>query len=87
MGDDDTAALTHQRRDLQAQRLAAAGGHQHQRIAAARDVLDDLALPAEKRREAEDRLENRESPGHALSSARSYRTARKSANGFFAWVR
>ncbi len=56
--DDDSAALAHQRRDLEAQRLAAAGGHQHQRIAAVRDVLDDLALLAEKRREAEDRFEN-----------------------------
>src|SRR6266704_1952373 len=64
--DDDAAALAHQRRDLKAQRLAAAGGHQHQRIAAVRDVLDDLALLAEKRREAEDRFENRESLGHAF---------------------
>jgi len=56
--DDDSAALAHQRRDLEAQRLAAAGGHQHQRIAAVRDVLDDLALLAEKRREAEDGFEN-----------------------------
>src|SRR5439155_7846106 len=56
--DDDAAAIAHQRRDLEAQRLAAAGGHQHQRIAAVRDVLDDLALLAEKRRETEDRFEN-----------------------------
>jgi hypothetical protein len=41
-GNDDAAALAHQRRDLEAQRFAAAGGHQYQRIAAARDVLDDL---------------------------------------------
>ena len=35
-----------QRRDLVAQRLAAAGRHQHQRVAAADDVLDDLLLAA-----------------------------------------
>ena len=35
-----------QRRDLVSQRLAAAGGHQHQRIAAADHVLDHLALEA-----------------------------------------
>ena len=34
--DDDPGAGAHQRRDLVAQRLAAAGRHQHQRVAAAR---------------------------------------------------
>ena len=35
-----------QRRDLVAQRLAAAGGHEHERVAAVHDVLDDLRLAA-----------------------------------------
>ena len=45
---DDPHPRTQQGRNLVAQRLAAAGGHQHQRIAAVRHVLDDLLLlPAE----------------------------------------
>jgi hypothetical protein len=44
--DDDGGARPQQGRDLVAQRLAAARGHQHQGVAAGRDVLDDLRLPA-----------------------------------------
>ena len=44
--DHHTHARAQQRRDLVGQRLAAAGGHQHQRIAAAGHVLDHLALEA-----------------------------------------
>ena len=44
-GDHHADAGPGQRRDLVAQRLAATGRHQHQRVAAADDVLDDLALP------------------------------------------
>ena len=45
---DDPHPRTQQGRNLVAQRLAAAGRHQHQRIAAVRHVLDDLLLlPAE----------------------------------------
>ena len=42
--DHHAHAMPHQCRDLVGQRLAAAGGHQHQRVAAAGHVLDHLAL-------------------------------------------
>ncbi|CFE02616.1 Uncharacterised protein [Bordetella pertussis] len=45
-GNHDTGAFAHQRGHLVAQRLAAAGRHQHQRVAAADDVLDDGLLVA-----------------------------------------
>ena len=48
------AAVPHDRRHLVAQALAAAGGHQHQRVAAAGDVIDDRGLQATKRAVAED---------------------------------
>ncbi len=51
--DDDAAALSQQGRQLIAQRLAAAGRHQHQAIAAVRDMPDDLFLRAPKARQAE----------------------------------
>ena len=51
--DDDRRALAQQRRHLVAQRLAAAGRHQHQRIAATRDMGDDFALRTAKRLVAE----------------------------------
>src|SRR6266851_4409800 len=45
---DDAEPGTDERRDLKAQRLAATGRHQHQRIAAGDDVSNDLfLLPAE----------------------------------------
>ena len=53
---DDADAFAQQRRDLVAQRLAAAGRHQHQRVAAADDVLDDLGLLPAKRGIAENFL-------------------------------
>src|SRR3546814_13706124 len=40
-GDHDPAALAQDGRDLVAQRLAATGGHQHQRVVAAGDVVED----------------------------------------------
>ena len=43
-----------QRGDLVAQRLAAAGRHEHERVAAAGDVVDDLPLPAPERLVPED---------------------------------
>jgi hypothetical protein len=46
--DHDADARPQQRRDLVAQRLAAAGRHQHQRVAAADHVLDDLGLRPRK---------------------------------------
>ena len=56
--DHDADAVAQQRGNLVAQRLAAAGGHQHQRVAAAGDVLDDLGLLPAKGRIAEDFFEN-----------------------------
>jgi len=52
--DDDTRAGAHQRRNLVAKRFAAPGGHQHQRIAACNQRLDDFALAAAKIAESED---------------------------------
>ena len=51
---DHADAVADQRRDLVAQRLAAAGRHEHQRVAAADHVLDDLLLVAAERVVAED---------------------------------
>ena len=45
-GHDDPGALPDQRGDLVAERLAAAGRHEHQRVAAAHDGVDDLGLLA-----------------------------------------
>jgi hypothetical protein len=52
--DHDPDAVADQRRDLVAQRLAAAGRHQHQRVATADDVADDLLLATPERVVAED---------------------------------
>ena len=57
-GDDDRDAVAEQGGDLVAQRLAAAGGHDHQAVAAARDVLDDRFLFASKRVVSEDAVEH-----------------------------
>ena len=46
--DDDAGALPDERWNLIAQRLAAAGRHEHQRIAAGHDMVDDLALRVAK---------------------------------------
>ena len=56
--DDDADAGPDQRGDLVAERLAAAGRHEHERVAAGDDVLDDLGLLAAERVVAEDALEN-----------------------------
>ena len=53
-------AVAQQGRDLVAQAFAAAGGHQHQRVAAVGDMLDDVALHAAERRVAESVLKYRE---------------------------
>ena len=58
--DHDAAALSQQRRQLIAQRLAAAGRHQHQAIAAAGDVPHDLFLRAAKAGQAEHVIQHRE---------------------------
>jgi len=44
--DDDAGALAHERRDLVAEALAAAGGHEHDRVAAGDELIDDLGLLA-----------------------------------------
>ena len=52
--------VAQQRRNLVAQRLAAAGGHQHQRVAAIGDVRYHVGLVTAKRRVAEDGVEEGE---------------------------
>ena len=56
--DDDAESGPQQRGELVAQRFAAAGRHQHDRIAAGRDVLDDLLLLAAEAGIAEDAAQN-----------------------------
>ena len=57
-GETTTAQpVAQQRGNLEAQRLAAAGGHQHQRVAARRDGVDDGGLLAAERGVAEDTVE------------------------------
>jgi uncharacterized membrane protein YhaH (DUF805 family) len=53
-GDAAASAVAHDRRYLVGQALAAAGGHQHQRVAAADHVFDDLALQTAEAVVAED---------------------------------
>ena len=55
---DHRTPFAQQRRDLVAQRLAAARRHQHQRIAATRHAVDDVPLRTAERRVAEDVLEH-----------------------------
>jgi hypothetical protein len=50
--------------DLVAQGLAAARGHQHQRVAAARDVPDHLGLLPPERRVAEHLVEDLQGGSH-----------------------
>ncbi len=52
--DDDRGAVAQQGRDLVAQRLAAAGGHHDERVAAVHDAAHDLLLLAPEGAEAED---------------------------------
>ena len=61
--DHDAAALAQQRRQLVAQRLAAAGRHQHQAIAAVGDMADDLFLRAAKAGQAEHGIQHRKRVG------------------------
>ena len=56
--DHDAAASSQQGRQLIAQRLAAAGRHQHQAIAAVGDMPDDLFLRAPKGGQAEHRIQH-----------------------------
>ena len=57
--DDDAHSPAQHRRNLVAQRLAAAGRHQHQRIPAIENGLDDLELSGAKRRVAVDAAQQR----------------------------
>ena len=61
--DHDAAALAQQRRQLIAQRLAAAGRHQHQAIAAVGDMADDRFLRAAKAGQAEHGIQHGERVG------------------------
>ena len=58
-------ALAQQRRDLVAEALAAAGRHEHDRVAAARDLRDDLGLLAAERVVAEDGVQRLGGRGEA----------------------
>ena len=62
----DRAAVAHQRRDLIAERFAAAGRHQHERVSAVGDVADDFFLGAAEFGVAEDGGEDREGGGGEL---------------------
>ena len=62
--DHDAGAVAQQRRQLIAQRFAAAGRHQHQRIAAGDHLLDDLPLFAAEAVVAEDLAELFEGSGN-----------------------
>ena len=66
--DDDrdalAGAMADDRRDLVAQALAAAGRHQHQRVAAAGDVVDDGFLQAAEFGVAEDLVQDLRRGGH-----------------------
>jgi hypothetical protein len=59
--DHDADAVAEHRRDLVAQRLAPSGWHQHQRIAAARKLLDRFGLVPAERGVAEHVVEDRKS--------------------------
>jgi len=60
----DADALPQQRRDLVAQRLAAAGRHQDERVTAGGDVIDDLLLRAPERVIAEDPAQHAQGLAH-----------------------
>ena len=55
---DDRDTVAEKGRNLVAERLAAAGGHDHEAVAAARDMLDDRFLPVSERAVSEDALEH-----------------------------
>jgi hypothetical protein len=71
-GDDDTGAGSDQSRDLVAERLAATGRHEHERVAALDHALDDRRLLTPERLVAEDAMEDLERGGsggdHAVNS-------------------
>ncbi len=52
--DDDAGAGSHERGELVAEGLAAAGGHEHEGVASRDDVLDDILLMRTELGEAED---------------------------------
>ncbi len=58
--DDDARAGANEGGDLVAQRLAAAGRHEHESVAARDDLLDDLGLLAAERVIAEDTVQDLE---------------------------
>ena len=69
--DDHRDAVPEQGGDLVAQGLAAAGGHEHQAVAPARDVLDDRLLLASERAVSEDAAERlARRPGHGAGCRR-----------------
>ena len=63
----DAAAFAQQGRQLIAQRLAAAGRHQHQAVAAIRHVPDDFLLRAAKGRQAEYGIQYRQRIGNTIA--------------------
>ena len=67
--DDDSGARPHQRGNLVAQRLAAAGRHQHKRVVARDDVRDDLLLLAPERVVAEHAVQDRRRAPRAVGRA------------------
>ena len=58
-GDDDGHALAHERRELVAERLAAAGGHEHEHVAPPEQGADDGLLVSLEGLEAEVALQGR----------------------------
>ena len=67
--DDDAGAVADERGHLVAERLAAAGRHQHEGVAAADHLVDDRAWLAAERVVAEDALQHVEGRGGATSRA------------------
>ncbi len=65
--DHHAHAVADQRRDLVAQRLAAAGGHQYQRVAARAHVFHNLGLLAAEGRIAENGLQQLQGVGAGVS--------------------
>jgi hypothetical protein len=67
--DDHPGPVPDQRRDLVAQRLTAAGRHQHQRVTPAGQVIDDLPLAVPERVVAENPAQHLRGVSHARSGA------------------
>ena len=85
--DHDAAALAQQRRQLIAERLAAAGRHQHQAIAAIGDMPDDLFLRAAKARQAEHGIQDGERVGSDAGPALARRGNVGSGHAASIWAR